>query len=500
MQPYDKRNKPRRLILWIGALLVVIAAFATAALDSSAQASPTPVTATLDKTAQYLIDSGRDFYVTATAIMAGATATAEAATSAERATDRYLIDSGQESLVTATALVREATATAFVRREMTAAQLAPTDATNQYLIDTGQDFYVTATAIIAGATQTVAAQRGTRYPLTPAPTATLIPTLSAQEFEDLRLHWITELETAAGFSHPVFDPIANSLVEQLAWLIDYSNQRSARLRHNPRADFQINLETRETTYGGDTYLALNIQASFLHNQLLIFWLAGDLPTLIFDSDVASGNYLWLTLSGMYVDRDLGGFADRNGNGLPELVLENNPGGASCNRETLTVLEIQPGGQVADITPERALRVFLDGFVDLDGDGVLEIEASEWFFDKPQLSGVFCDRIEIKRYYSWNGTAYVDISGTLGEAYYPDIQAYWDSVAGQDGCLLPNYDMYRMLVSNMAMGRLHEGWSRLAPLLRWEQCFPSVLTASGEDIGQFITWMGKYLELEAQAGQ
>jgi hypothetical protein len=365
-------------------------------------------------------------------------------------------------------------------------------ATTEFLLSI-DPLYVTATAFILQMTYQAAGT--TDFSGTPAPSSTLIPTLTFEEAENLRLRLNNEMETAAGFSHPVFDHIAYRLVSSAFYEIASANQLRASQMEVSLYTSTLDIQIRRMIHHDINYVAVIVRG-FEHSsdELLVFQLK-DIPILIFNN-IQDGVYHFFRLSfSSEENRDLGGFADRNGNGRLDLAVMNLPTG-TCGFSTLTLLEMQDDGQLENIAPTN-WRTYSKALSDTNDDGILEIKVVE-FFDIP--IPVNCGQFPVTHWYGWNGTAYVNISGELGESYYPDIQAYWDSLASKDGCLLPSYEMYQMLVSYIAMGRLQEGWARLGPLLQWEKCSPETLVEQSEEFGQFLEWIGTELQNELQVQQ
>lgn len=325
---------------------------------------------------------------------------------------------------------------------------------------------LTATYIVQRATDAELATQQTNPSRTPA------PTLTTEEAEVLRLRWKAELESAAGFTHPIFDQITyNLILDDWKWIWTGWDP------HNISLDPQ----THRITYEESTYVAiLHIWGGLFPSPLLVFRLTGNDVTLIFHS--RSTPYYW----------DSEGFADRNANGYPELALGGYSGG-NCGGFTISLLEIRPSDELVNVAPEVSGEVNLNEWVDVDNDGLLEIKG----FDRVgiPLYGVSCPELQIIHLYRWNGTAYEDVTAEYGAAYYPNLETYWDSIEPSEGCLLPDYAMYEMLVGSIALGQLQEAWSRLWDSLQWGECSGAVLVEHASEMTDLLTWVGEYLQQE-----
>lgn len=273
--------------------------------------------------------------LTATAIIQHATMTQQAILTAATP---YPVDPLN---LTATAIIRNATMT----------QQARLDATQETLLGstfTPDPINLTVTAIIQHATMTAVA-------LLP-PTRTPTPTLTYQEVRGLHEKWLTEMEEAAGFEHPIFNMLADEFVESID---------GGYIGVGP--EFHPVSQVERITYEGDTYVVMLINRSeslLFGQQLFMFRVVGDEISLIPDPIQTHpvGDIMGIG----------DGFSDRNGNSYPDLAIGTNSGG-SHPTIVLVLLEIRPGGEVVDITPEITYA-YPRSLVDLDGDGILEIEA------------------------------------------------------------------------------------------------------------------------------
>jgi hypothetical protein len=194
---------------------------------------------------------------------------------------------------------------------------------------------------------------------TPRPTWTPIPTLSVEEMDALRQRWILDLETAAGFNHPVFDEFVDEWLETPwgdSWL---------------RRNMHMTPKIEELNFVGDTYVAMIVDDSdhFMGHGLLLFRLVDGEPQLIPNPIRYDYSSDFLNFAEEDYQEVTAGFADRNGNGYPDLTVYASSGG-NCGLIMPLILEIHPGGEVVDLTPFTSMQ-FRAELVDLNNDGVLE---------------------------------------------------------------------------------------------------------------------------------
>lgn len=422
----------RHLFLWCGLLgSLVLFVFAwTAALGQDATLVP------IDITASYIVQGATLFRETEIVLTLGGTPTATLPFSATQfnpmPTDATLASRG---------LTQQAIA-----------QSTPPITIISPPIDR------TATAIIQRATDEAPP---TEVPLTNA------------EKEELQRRWVSEMETAFGFAHPIFDYIASEIISQ-----SYLFGGSDILR-----TFRLRFHIHRTAFENDEYIAGVIP--FPPDAVLIFQIkpGGDVFLL---NDVFPG-FSWYT--------GLDDFADRNGNGYPDILVGGYMGG-NCGRRPLRIWEIRPGGILVDLSADWVSTRGTET-QDLNGDGVLEFMENRVTTDIPGGYSP-CGYPVVHHWYGWDGAQYVDISATLDESYYPRIAAFWADEAHQSGCLLPDAEMYLLLLDYEVLGRLEEGWARLAPTLRWESCPAQTLIDQGETMGAFLTWVGEHRRNQAYA--
>jgi hypothetical protein len=434
-----------------------------------------------------------DFGLTATYLVAGATATAQANATFYALTTPTPTSGIDPIYITATYIVDRATQTEAYYKTATANPIDP--------------IYVTASAVVAQATQIQAAYMtatagGTFTLPTTFPTA--VPTLSDEESTALMKRWTTTLEQTTGFSHPVLDSIAYDFLRQ----IQFHRQIS------PFSGFQPDLEIKpvvtRVTFRDNEYVVLVVREPVTwFVTLWIFRLMNDEPILL------SGDVPY-TLGGGYGELDPAQFTfhDFNQNELPDLVVGYYSGG-SCPSMWFGVLEIQTDGSVINVAkaiPGNGPREFgsveadtnLYGSiirfetVDVNQDGIPEIKVVGKYFDfpKPPNAGGSCHFLPMTHYYAWDGNEYKDITSTLDESDYPDIDAYFDNLK-EPTCLFSDLKLYQVIIDYFVLGRLKEGWARLAPEIHLDLCPPERLAQGGEDIGRFLAWVGTLLELEQQ---
>jgi hypothetical protein len=347
----------------------------------------------------------------------------------------------------------------------------------------------TSTFIIAAATQT----ESDLQTMAAASLPGAAPTMSHDETEQFARRWTNELETAAGFSHPVFSYIAYQVL-------------NAGGRGRWGSNQGLRAIVTRTTYNGSDYVAMVLPELFLPFGSADVWMFrltnGSNPILLSNTDGFVPHFGYLSED---FNEGQFRFGDVNGNGRPDLVLKLTSAG-SCPNNGIEILEVQDNGDVlnvansilnnsdfsADVANERMEDVIHQ--VDLMiQNGETEVKVTYRVNVLPGLHDYTCDSfLPLVRYFRWEGTAYKDITATLSVSDYPDIDRYFTSITGKS-CLLPDAAMNQMLIDYAALGRLSEGWARLAPRLQWDKCSPAALEESGETMGALLTWTGKYLK-------
>jgi hypothetical protein len=306
---------------------------------------------------------------------------------------------------------------------------------------------------------------------------TAAPTLTSAEIELLYHRWKTDLETAAGFSHPAFDEAVTQLLDSRHFSIDG--------RINSR-NFEPEIQIDRIFFDGRTYVAVLVPTGPVSgcemSKLLLFRMDTDRPMLLPDlisPESVSGDchiHFFTDENNPYVS----GFEDRNGNGYPEIAIITAPGANNPERRII-LLEIRPGGEIVDISPITYGNMMPYEFIDLNHDGILEIRAVDWFFDGNT-------RNPTTRFYGWDGTRYRDISNTVDISLWPEITAFQNALEGSEGCLVPYGRVYTVMLEYIAMERLEEGWVWLQSHTHWDKCTPQQLEQDGDRIDAFIRWL------------
>jgi hypothetical protein len=353
------------------------------------------------------------------------------------------------------------------------------------------EFQQTATYIIAAATASVETMNNPilrlwgsiRSVFNPSPSTatphrayiapTPIPTFTSAELQQLPARWVTSLETALGFSHPILEETINAFIQQSPPEI------------LPDAYFYPP-EIRRVNYGDDTYVAIvPMPALYFGNdamsQFLLFRITDDVPTLIYEYGYDESTQYEYDASSMSMD--INGFGDVNDNGYPDLASFVS-GLHSCPNRILLLIEIQPNGEVLDITPQRTGEMSFVQARYPDGSDVLALHFIEGFYVPYALEGCLYPRIS--RYFGWDGTAYQEISATVDESNYSVISTFWDNISEDAVCIIPDRLMYEMLLSEYVRGNFLAAWERLEPRLRWDEC--SAETLAGWEITSFEEWV------------
>lgn len=260
---------------------------------------------------------------------------------------------------------------------------------------------LTATAIVARATQMAA---GTIT--TPTP----IPTLSSMEAETFRKHWLKNLEDEIGFIHPVLEETVDEITESLNSnldIINYTGYGFNPLSHN------ILRDVKKTIFEEREYVAVVLR-TYDFSRVFIFEVRDNLPILLLDSKDL--HYLPFAVLNPFADQ-LGelldvenstpvGFADRNGNSLPDISIHFNNHGSNPTL-FMTIFEINSNDELINLTDDLDARVF--DFVDLDGDNIWELQAvqSRYIPEKlrPTLTPYSYSVQDIIVWFRWSGEAY-----------------------------------------------------------------------------------------------
>jgi len=363
-------------------------------------------------------------------------------------------------------------------------------------------FELTATYIVGQATDVVRHYLATQAALgTIYPTPTLIPTVGPTQIESLRARWLKELESGAGFSHPLLTTLVDEMADALPTVVPAANERGWPL---DLAGFSLRPQMAETTFQGVTYRLLIFFNSFsdITTRTIMFKLMGT-DWLVVDLSAIDGGYGFAVA----LDERAGspaGFADRNGNGYPDIAIWRYFD-ANTIDGTRRLLEIRPGDEIVDLIPPE-IDTIERWLVDLEGDGVFEIMVSQIVNIHPatfeqMISPSYCCVAQI-HYYGWTGARYEDISASLDERYWPEIEDYWRHARTVGACLQPTYEMAQMLLAYDARGALAEGWAmlqpRLTPRVEGETCDSLGSTARMYDPEAFFQWVEERIAAEAEA--
>ena len=296
-------------------------------------------------------------------------------------------------------------------------------------------------------------------PITPMPTFTE-PVLGV-----LKAKYINTIVSTVGFNHPTFDMIVTDMVRA---------ETTSPHRLEPLA-----LDFRTVNFGNTKYVAVIIYRGGYDSgfdRLLLFRIVDQTPLELTNPLETLPESL---LHYSFIDQ---GFADRNGNGLPDLAVSVGWGGTCCAPK-LSLFEIKPNNQVVDIAP-YARDVYPERFEDLNHDGLPEIES--W---SPSGQG----SESIKRWFGWNGQRYVDVSAQYPQFYLPRINEFAHKLTSDSQCHLKNVvieEMMNFLADYKALGRLSEGWNELQQLIR-VNCSPADLQKYEKLLTDIEDWKNYY---------
>ncbi len=303
-------------------------------------------------------------------------------------------------------------------------------------------------------------------PGTLIPTYTPMPTYTVEELSQQKTVYINKLVAVAGFSHPIFDEIANNLLVEESLANRYLTLD------------QLEVDTQSVSFVDSKYVILVVHRVgyyFGFVRVIFFQVINQEPILLQNPpSISSDGYMYVSL---------GTFADLNGNGLPDIPVYTSFGGNCCLPE-VHILETKPNNQIVDISPQ-AKDVKPVRLIDLNDDGVTEIQA--------QSGSAGMGTVWIIRWFGWDGQAYVDISRQHPELYLSNINLfaqYTSSRAcenGLDWSVIENY-----LANYYVMGRLSEGWSELQRLLKLHCSTDDLQKAEGvlKDVEEWMNSLPK----------
>jgi hypothetical protein len=258
---------------------------------------------------------------------------------------------------------------------------------------TPNPFQLTATRLIATATE----GEMTRIATTAIPSSTFaIPTLSTEDETVLREQFLNELETELGFLHPDLEGTVDRYIDSMRYEIERHNESGFGATNIPENFIQ---DMDRTTFENVEYVAVVIP---FDNAVAATY------GFIFRFENGKPEFLARTDVGITLER----FDDRNGNGFPDVALKWSSCGSSCTYG-MNVYEVRSNGEFVNLTEN--LNAMLDDFVDLDGDGILELAGTQQIFipeGVDQDNSKFYDRIP--RWFFWNGDEYEPYPVIAGE--------------------------------------------------------------------------------------
>ncbi len=298
----------------------------------------------------------------------------------------------------------------------------------------------------------------------PTASITPMPTYSLAELSQQKKLYLNKLVKIAGFSSPAFEDIANSLlVEEVL-----SNQYVGLDELEPVA--------QSISFGGSKYTVLvvtSVKYGVFLSQILLFRVTNQDAVLLDNPSILDLD------SFVYVGLDERGFADMNGNSLPDITVYTSYGGNCCLPQ-LHILEIQSDFQITDIAP-KATDIYPARLMDLNDDGVPEIQGQS------PASGT--STIWLIRWFGWSGHSYVDISSQHPELYLSQINLLEQELFSPERCNRGYFslELENYLVNFYAMGHLSDGWSKLQRLLK-RHCSTDDLQKAEDVLKDIEHWM------------
>jgi hypothetical protein len=253
-------------------------------------------------------------------------------------------------------------------------------------------FELTATQLISMATEERKVELG--IPTTPTVPFDFMPTLSPEDEVVLRNQYLNELETELGFLHPALEEIIDDLLASIARDINHHNYMRVVYDGHPDSVIQ---DLDSITVDGHNYIAVVI-----HSRI-----EGD-NTSGFIFRVGANSAELLAQSNYHVV--LEPFADRNGNGFPDVALTRTCDVSLCGGNLL-FYEIRPNNDFVDLTAR--LNATINGFIDLDDDGIIELSGTQQLFIPEGISDDNKYPL-IPRWFFWNGEEYEALPIIEGE--------------------------------------------------------------------------------------
>jgi hypothetical protein len=251
---------------------------------------------------------------------------------------------------------------------------------------TPDSFMMTATQLIATASE---AAIMTQQVITP------VATLSNESETTLRAKFLSELETQLGFLHPTLEEIVGQYIDSIRYEIERHNETGSGATEIPENIIQ---DIDRTTFENIQYVAVVVPFARTEGATRGFIFRIENNTL----EVLAQTDLNITLHP---------FEDRNGNGLPDVGFRWESCGSNCTYG-MNIYEIRSNGEFVNLTED--LNAKLHNFVDLDGDGILELEGFQSLF-VPDGSTISRQHYQwTPRWFFWNGEAYEPFPTFEGE--------------------------------------------------------------------------------------
>lgn len=258
-------------------------------------------------------------------------------------------------------------------------------------------FQLTTTELIRTATEGLMTDIAST-PLILTPIFEVMPTLSPEDETVLRERYLNELRTELGFLHPVLEEKVGWYISSIRHEIEYHNETGYGATNIPDKFIQ---DMDRTTFENVEYVAVIIpfHRGVGATQGFFFRVIGGSAELLAQTDLAV---------------NLEGFEDRNGNSFLDVAFQWSSCGSHCSYG-MDVYEIRSNGEFVNLTEN--LNASIIGFVDLEGDDVLELLGThELFVPEGATWSSFNDRYYdgIPRWFFWNGEAYEPFPTFVGE--------------------------------------------------------------------------------------
>lgn len=253
-------------------------------------------------------------------------------------------------------------------------------------------FAPTATQLVIQATQRAEIHEATEAAFTPFPIV---------EENELGETWLSELETELGFSHPVLEAVVDEYVESIIMAIHLANNNYYPMFPIPDS---IVRDVVSITFEDIDYIAVETSYKLTvidQYRTFIFRLENDVYELLFDGSEISSDYSNLQSMNEFKDNSAPrGFADRNGNGFPDIsisfIKNGNP------RHFMYLYEIGVDGELHDLMQDFDIRI--QYFVDFEGDGIWEIQGVQEVYVPGEYTR-YSGSHYVPRWFFWNGESY-----------------------------------------------------------------------------------------------